>query len=137
MGPFLGKGNAEASSPPLLLLLQIRRTLLDMIVRQDLGGNDGLDVRSLSELINLGVGFGAKPEHLLRWLQGFVKPAHHTHGQNVPKFAVHLMKSISDFADSMSPCGTVSTRLMSAQVAIVAVSTLLIWKDQHPRSSDI
>lgn len=129
MGANLGTGNAEVSSPPLLLLLQIRRTLLDMIVRQDLEGKDGLDVRSLSDLINLGVGFGAKPEHLLQWLQHTVicsKILHYnTLGQNVPKSAVHLMKSISDFADSMSTYGTASTWLTSAQVAIVTVSTLL------------
>ena len=135
MGALLGKGNAEASSPPLLLLLQNRRTLLDMIVRQDLWTKDGLDVRSLSELIDMGVDFGTKPEHLLNWLQSFI--IYQTHNQYVPKFAVHLMKSINDFADSMSPCRTVSTRLTSAQFAIVTASTLLSWKDQYPRSSDI
>ena len=140
MWACLGKGNAEVLSPSLLLLSQNCRTLLDTIVRQDLEGKDGPDVGSLSELINLGVCFGANPEHLLDWLQGIVKGLdhiHHTQGQNVPKFPVHLMKSISDFAGRMSPCLTVSTRLTSAQVAIVTVSTLLSWKDQHLRSSDI
>ena len=101
-------------------------------VRQDLEGRDGPDVGSLSELINLGVCFGANPEHLLDWLQGIVEALehiHHTQGQNVPKFAVHLMKSINDFAGRTSPCLKVSARLMSAQIAIVTVSTLLSWKD--------
>ena len=89
----------------MLLLLQIHRTVLDKIVRQDLENGIDLDVGSLSGLINLGVGFGANPEHFLHWLQGTLRFYGHdkTLRQNVVKFAIGLMSSISDFADRMPP----------------------------------
>ena len=94
---FLEKGNPE-SLPPRLLCLQNYRTVLDKLVRQDLQNGEGLDVGSISDLINLGLGFGETPEHFISWL-----PSISEEGISGSESAVHLMKSISDFADRMYP----------------------------------
>ena len=56
---------------------------------------------------------------------------------NVLKFAVYLMKSVSDFAGRMAPMPYKTPPLTSPQVAIVMVSTLLPRRDQYLRSSAI
>ena len=84
-------------------------------MRQDLQNGEGLDVGSISELINLGSGFGENPEHFISWLPSIARDFgfYPHHGKSVSKSAVHLMKSISDFADRRCPVPNI---LISANV---------------------
>lgn len=57
----------------------------------------------------MGLQFGENPEHVLKWLQDsfrFSEGSYRPQGQIVPKSTVKLMKSLSEFADRMSPCLT-------------------------------
>lgn len=97
----LGMGKCQGLLSTLPYVSQLYRTFLDKIVQRDLVLGCGLDIGSLTDFINLGVGFGENPEHILRWVQKF-------HFDDLipteSKSTFQLMKAIDEFADRMSPC---------------------------------